>query len=25
VLYTGDNRPFSLVVESYTSHVLDRP
>ena len=25
VLYTGDNRPFSLVVESYTSHVLARP
>lgn len=25
VLYTGDNQPFSLVVESYTSHVLVRP
>lgn len=25
VLYTGSNEPFSLVVESYTSHVLIRP
>ena len=25
VLYTGSNQPFSLVVESYTSHVLRRP
>jgi len=25
VLYTGSNQPFSLVVESYTSHVLIRP
>ena len=25
VLYTGDNQPFSLVVESYTAHVLARP
>jgi chorismate-pyruvate lyase len=25
VLYTGDNQPFSLVVESYTGHVLSRP
>ncbi|GLQ90574.1 hypothetical protein ISS98_18910 [Dyella flagellata] len=25
VLYTGDNQPFSLVVESYTSHVLVSP
>jgi chorismate-pyruvate lyase len=25
VLYTGDNQPFSLVVESYTKQVLDRP
>lgn len=25
VLYTGDNKPFSLVVESYTSHVLVQP
>ncbi|HET7332794.1 MAG TPA: hypothetical protein VFJ26_18515, partial [Dyella sp.] len=25
VLYTGDNQPFSLVVESYTRHVLIHP
>lgn len=25
VLYTGSNQPFSLVVESYTAHVLVRP
>jgi chorismate-pyruvate lyase len=25
VLYTADNQPFSLVVESYTGHVLVRP
>lgn len=25
VLYTGENQPFSLVVESYTSHVLAHP
>ena len=25
VLYTGDNRPFSLVVESYTRQVLTHP
>ena len=25
VLYTSDNKPFSLVIESYTSHVLTRP
>jgi chorismate-pyruvate lyase len=25
VLYTADNKPFSLVVESYTGHVLIRP
>jgi hypothetical protein len=25
VLYTADNQPFSLVVESYTGHVLSRP
>jgi hypothetical protein len=25
VLYTGDNQPFSLVVESYTKNVLTRP
>jgi hypothetical protein len=25
VLYTGDNQPFSLVVESYTRQVLARP
>ena len=25
VLYTGDNQPFSLVVESYTHHVLIHP
>jgi chorismate-pyruvate lyase len=25
VLYTGDNKPFSLVVESYTKYVLVRP
>ena len=25
VLYTGDNQPFSLVIESYTQHVLSRP
>jgi hypothetical protein len=25
VLFTGDNQPFSLVVESYTRQVLARP
>jgi chorismate-pyruvate lyase len=25
VLYTAENQPFSLVVESYTAHVLSRP
>ena len=25
VLYTADNQPFSLVIESYTDHVLARP